>query len=116
MYIFTTEEVVAKIAIVRMMYILPFIMINSTSDMLSGSMRGVGHSVVPAAITMLGVVGIRLVWIYTVFVKYKTFEVLMMIYPISWAITAVGIIIAYLIIHRKVFGKKGCNDNKLVLE
>ncbi len=105
-YIFTTEEVVAKIAIVRMFYILPFIMINSTSDMLSGAMRGVGHSVAPAVITMLGVVGIRLAWIYTVFAKYKTFEILMMIYPISWAVTAVGIIIAYGVVHKKVFGKK----------
>lgn len=105
-YIFTTEEIVANIAIVRMWYILPFIMINSTSDMLSGAMRGVGHSVAPAVITMVGVVGIRLLWIYSVFVKYKSFECLMMIYPISWAITAVGIIIAYFVVHKKVFGKR----------
>ncbi len=100
-YIFTDEAIVAEIAIVRMMYILPFIMVNSASDILSGSMRGVGHSMVPAMITIAGVCGVRLIWIYTVFAKVKTFEILMMIYPVSWAITAVGIIGAYFVIRKK---------------
>lgn len=100
-YIFTDEALVAEIATVRMMYILPFIMINSASDILSGSMRGVGHSLVPAMITIAGVCGVRLIWIYTVFAKVKTFEILMMIYPVSWAITAVGIIGAYFVIRKK---------------
>lgn len=100
-YIFTDEAVVAQIAITRMGYILPFILVNSTSDILSGSMRGVGHSMVPALITIAGVCGVRLIWIYTVFVKIKTFEILMMIYPVSWIITAVGIVIAYFVVRKK---------------
>lgn len=104
-YVFTDEALVAQYAVARMMYILPFIIVNSASDILSGSMRGVGHSLVPAVMTMLGVVGVRLVWIYTVFVQYKSFEVLMMVYPISWIITAVAIVMAYFAVNRKVFGK-----------
>lgn len=100
-YIFTDEALVADIAIVRMMYILPFIMVNSASDILSGSMRGVGHSMVPALITIAGVCGVRLIWIYTVFARFKSFDVLMMIYPVSWIITAVGIIGAYFVIRKK---------------
>lgn len=100
-YIFTDEAIVAQIATVRMMYILPFIMINSASDILSGSMRGVGHSMVPALITIAGVCGVRLIWIYTVFAKFRTFDILMMIYPVSWAITAIGIIAAYFVIRKK---------------
>ncbi|MBQ8001846.1 MAG: MATE family efflux transporter [Clostridia bacterium] len=100
-YIFTDDTTVAQIAILRMMYILPFIMVNSTSDILSGSMRGVGHSMVPAVITIAGVCGVRLIWIYTVFEKIKTFDILMMIYPVSWVITAVGIIAAYFVVRKK---------------
>lgn len=108
-YIFTNEKTIAEIAILRMMYILPFIMVNSTSDILSGSMRGVGHSLVPALITVAGVCGVRLIWIYTIFEKFKNFDVLMMIYPVSWVITAIGIIIAYFVIRKKVLVK---GDNK----
>ena len=100
-YIFTDDITVAEIAILRMMYILPFIMVNSTSDILSGSMRGVGHSMVPALITIAGVCGVRLIWIYTVFEQFKTFDILMMIYPVSWVITAIGIISAYFVIRKK---------------
>ena len=100
-YIFTDDASVADIAVVRMMYILPFILVNITSDILSGSMRGVGHSMVPALITIGGVCGVRLLWIYTVFEKVKTFEILMMIYPVSWVITAIGIIAAYFVIRKK---------------
>ncbi len=100
-YIFTADEIVAEIAVLRMMYILPYIMINSTSDILSGSMRGVGHSLMPAIITVAGVCGVRLIWIYTVFARIQSFDVLMMIYPVSWAITAVGIIIAYFVVRKK---------------
>ncbi len=100
-YIFTDEAIVAEIATVRMMYILPFILVNSTSDILSGSMRGVGHSMVPAMITIAGVCGVRLIWIYTIFAKFKTFDILMMIYPVSWIITAVGIIAAYFVVRKK---------------
>lgn len=105
-YIFTTEEAIAQIAITRMSFILPFILVNSTSDILSGAMRGVGHSLAPAVITMLGVVGVRLIWIYTVFERFGTFKMLMLIYPVSWIITAVGIITAYIVIRKKVFGKR----------
>ncbi len=109
-YIFTTEEAIAQIAITRMSFILPFILVNSTSDILSGAMRGVGHSLAPAVITMLGVVGIRLIWLNTVFETYHTFESLMLIYPVSWIITAVGIITAYVVIRKKVFGKRIANQ------
>ena len=56
---------------------------------------------VPALITIAGVCGVRLIWIYTVFARVKTFEILMMIYPVSWVITAVGIIGAYFVIRKK---------------
>ncbi len=100
-YIFTNEEVVAQIAITRIIYVLPYIVINAASDILSGCMRGVGHSLLPALIMIGGVCGVRLIWIYTVFQQLKSFEILMLIYPVSWVITAVGIVIAYFVVRKK---------------
>ncbi len=103
-YVFTEEALVAQIAATRMLFILPFILVNNVSDILSGSMRGMGHSLVPALITILGVCGVRFLYIYTVFEKMPTFEVLMSVYPISWIITFIGIFSAYLMVrkHMKV--------------
>ena len=101
-YLFTDEANVAAIAAIRMLFILPFILVNNVSDILSGSMRGIGHSLVPALITIAGVCGVRLIWIYTVFANYPTFENLMVVYPISWVITFVGIFAAYLKLRKHV--------------
>ena len=62
-------------------------------------MRGYGISLVPAILTMLGVCGIRITWIYTVFPMHRTFETIMNVYPISLVVTSVLIFIA-LIIYR----------------
>lgn len=101
-YIFTSDSVVAELAVVRMTYILPFILVNSTSDMLSGSMRGVGHSLSPALMSIAGICGVRLIWIYTVFVRFKTYDILMLIYPVSWIITLGAITVAYFLVRKKV--------------
>ena len=55
---------------------------------MSGYLRGFGISVVPAVLTMVGVCGVRITWIYGVFPHYRTFANIMLVYPISLAVTA----------------------------
>ena len=57
-------------------------------DVMSGSLRGLGHSLMPAVITLLGVCVLRVVWVYTIFPLQPTMENLMLSYPITWIITA----------------------------
>ena len=44
-------------------------------------------------LTVIGVCGVRLLWIATVFPKSKTFKTIMMAYPLSLSFTAVLIFI-----------------------
>lgn len=55
-------------------------------DVMCGILRGMGKSTQPMIITILSVCGVRILWIYTVFEKYKTLETLYLSYPISWAL------------------------------
>ena len=57
---------------------------------------GFGISLVPALLTVIGVVGVRITWIAFVFPAHRTFEAIMIVYPISLAATAVLIGIALL--------------------
>lgn len=100
--IFTSDIMVAKLAILRMKYVLSFYLVNMTIEVLSGCMRGLGYSFVPASVCVIGICGIRILWIFTAFKKIATFEGLMMVYPISWIITVVAIIISYFFVKRKV--------------
>ena len=73
-------------------------------DTTTGAMRGIGSSMTPMVITILGVCVMRIVWIYTVFAipQYHTFAGLFISYPISWALTFAALIVSYIIImHRR---------------
>lgn len=53
-----------------------------------GVMRGLGKSITPMIVSLLGSCVFRVVWIYTIFALFPTLEVLYISYPISWIVTA----------------------------
>ena len=61
---------------------------SMTYEMIAGYLRGFGISMVPAVLTMLGVCGVRIVWVYTAFAANRTFDTLLLAYPMSLAVTA----------------------------
>jgi Na+-driven multidrug efflux pump len=56
-------------------------------DVVNGALRGLGASTSPTIISLLCVCGLRVVWISTIFEKYRTISMLYLVYPVSWAIT-----------------------------
>ena len=72
-------------------------------DVSAGSLRGMGSSFTPMVISVLGICGIRIAWIYTIFQipRFHTIDVLFASYPISWAITYAAQLVAFLIIFDK---------------
>lgn len=75
-------------------------------DVANGCVRGMGLSFSSMLVTILGVCGFRIVWIFTVFRKIHTLECLFVSYPISWAFTfaAVSAIFFAVLHHRKKEG------------
>lgn len=67
-------------------------------DILSGYLRGYGISLLPAAISVLGICATRLLWIFLVFPHSRTFVTILTAYPISLSITAISFLIAVLVI------------------
>ena len=61
---------------------------SMTYEMIAGYLRGFGISMVPAVLTILGVCGVRIVWVYTAFAANRTFDTLLLAYPLSLAVTA----------------------------
>ena len=101
--IFTSEPKVAHYASVRMMRLLSFYFLIPTYEIAGSTLRGMGYSMTPAVITVFGTCVFRLAWIYTVCRKFKGFEVLMNVYPVSWVITGSLVLLSYYVIRRKVF-------------
>ena len=92
--IFNSDPDVIKVGYTRLIYIFSAYTFTLTYEVVSGYLRGFGISFVPALFTVAGVCGVRITWIYTVFPAHRTFENIMIVYPLSLATTAFLMLIA----------------------
>lgn len=93
-----------KYGMIRMAYIMIPYFLCGLMDVTTGLIRGLGRSVLPMLITVIGVVGIRLGWIFGVFKipKYHTLKSLYISYTISWLSTFLVEIAVFIFIMRKL--------------
>lgn len=87
--LFNNDPEVIRLGMVRLKFIFMSYIFSTIYDCMSGYMRGFGISLTPALLTIFGVCGTRIIWIYTVFPASQTFETIMQVYPISLAINMV---------------------------
>ena len=52
--------------------------------------RGLGKTVVPTVIVVLGSCVFRVIWVYTIFAHFHTIPSLYLLYPCSWTLTAIA--------------------------
>ena len=86
-----------KIAYIGLPYFLCGLM-----EVTTGGIRGMGISTSPMLVSILGVCGVRLLWIFTVFADHRwhSLESLFISYPISWFVTFMGQLIIYFVIYK----------------
>lgn len=90
--IFNTDPDVIAAGQVRLEYIFFAYLFSFAQEVLSGYLRGFGVSFIPAACAVIGICGVRLTWIFTVFRQIPSFTTIMQVYPLSLGITAVVIL------------------------
>lgn len=95
--IFNNDPQVINIGYTRLMTVFFAYTFSVLYENMSGYLRGFGISLLPAILTVIGVCGVRLMWIFTVFPAHRTFRAIMLVYPVSLATTAVLIFIALII-------------------
>lgn len=95
--LFNNDPEVIRLGMVRLKFIFMSYVFSTIYDCMSGYMRGFGISLTPALLTIFGVCGTRIIWIYMVFPMSQTFETIMQVYPISLAINMVLIFCALII-------------------
>ena len=100
--LYTTDPNVLTFAVQRLLIVTTLELLTSTYEISGGAMRGFGHSLTPALITVVGSCVLRLIWINTVCRAVHEFWVVMIIYPISWVLTGTAMITAYLLLRRKL--------------
>lgn len=99
----TDSSAAIQYGVTRFSYICLTYALCGLMDVSTGALRGFGSSFVPMVISVLGVCGIRVIWIYTVFSlpQFHTPEGLYITYPISWIMTFAAQTIAFIILYKK---------------
>ena len=95
-----TKEVV-EAGLVRMQYICRFYALCGMMDVMVGALRGIGYSVMPMIVSLLGACGLRLLWIATIFRMNRTPGTLYFSYIVTWTITAAVHIVCFIIAYRR---------------
>lgn len=99
--IFNQEPGVVAAGTTRIYYLLPAWLFSVFVEVLSGSLRGYGHPMIPASISLVGTCIVRVVWVMTIFRIAPTYPRLMTVYPVSLFLTAAAMSCAYLWVVKK---------------
>ena len=114
-YITDSPEAIAY-GITRMSFVGLCYFLCGMMDVATGSLRGLGSSLTPMIISVLGVCGIRLGWIFTIFrdPRFHSLESLFISYPFSWTITFLIESAAFIILYRRYVARSKENSVPLL--
>lgn len=102
MSLFANEEDVIEAGLQRT-YIMSFsYAISAFMDCTIAACRGIGKSLVPTIIVIIGSCAFRVAWIYTVFAYFRTIPSLYLLYIFSWTITAIAEIIYFIVSYKRL--------------
>lgn len=107
--IFTTDPAVIEMGKHRIYIMMSTYFLCSIMDVAGCQIRGMGKSLEPMIITLMGACGIRVLWLYTGFPLKKELWNLYLSYPISWFVTFVALFICFFVFEKKIKSRK--NDS-----
>lgn len=99
----SSAEVIAA-GMMRVRIICSVYALCGVMDVLVGALRGIGYSIIPMIVSLVGACGLRLLWIATVFQipEYHSLTTVYISYPITWTITLTVHAITFALAARKV--------------
>ncbi len=100
--LFTSDTTVVDAGIRRLSIMALSYSVSAFMDCTIAASRGLGKSIVPTIVVIMGSCVFRIVWIYTIFAHFRTIQSLYLLYVFSWMITAIAEIIYFVIVYRKV--------------
>ena len=104
--IFTTDPAVIEVGKERLYIMMSTYFLCSLMDVAGCQLRGMGKSIEPMIITLLGACGLRVLWLYTGFPLKKELWNLYLSYPLSWAITFIALFICFFVFEKQLKRQK----------
>ena len=104
LYIKSSSEAMHEGMVFIAMCGLPYFLCG-IMNVLTGALRGLGHSKIPAINSLIGVCGFRLVWIFLILPYNHTTWFLYLCWPLSWIIVIIMHAVNFKIVRKKSIEK-----------
>ena len=95
--IYSPSEAVIAAGIARFRIVAATYFLCGLMDGMAGVMRGLGYSVLPTIVTLLGACGLRLAWIFLLFQipAFHTVTVVYLSFTVSWLVTFAAHVVCF---------------------
>ena len=102
LHFYSSDAAVIAAGYERLRVICGTYLLCGIMDTLASSLRGLGYSVLPMVVSLVGSCLLRLVWVATIFQLNRTPFMLYISYPISWVLTAAVHLACLLVVRHKM--------------
>ena len=100
--IYSPDPAVIAAGIQRLQIVCFTYMLCGCMEVLANTLRGMGYSVLPMVVSLMGSCVLRLIWVATIFQLFRTTSMLYISYPVTWVLTTLTHFICLLIVRRKL--------------
>ena len=102
--IYSDSAAVITAGVLRLSIICAPYCLCGMMDVMVGVLRGLGYSIAPMIVSLLGACAFRLVWIATIFQvdQFHTIETVYFSYPISWTLTFAAHLVTFVIVRKRL--------------
>ncbi len=110
--IYSSSQEVISYGLTRLSLVCAPYFLCGIMDVMVGSLRGIGYSIIPMIVSLSGACLFRIIWIFTIFQVEHSLFILYLSYPISWTITFSAHVICYFTLRHKAFMKMEASVQK----
>lgn len=102
--IYSSSPKVIDAGVLRLSYIATLYAICGMMDVMVGSIRGMGYSVMPMIVSMIGACGLRILWLATIFQipAYHNIQSIYVSYPVTWTLTFLAHVVCFIWARRRM--------------
>ena len=100
--IYTSQEEVIQYGLLRLSYVGKLYFLCGLMDVCVGVLRGMGYSLMPMFVTLIGVCAVRVLWIMFIFQWFHTLDSIYISYPVTWSVTTLVLLVGFSIYRKKM--------------
>lgn len=102
--VYSSSPEVMAAGMVRLQVICSSYALCGMMDVMVGALRGIGYSVMPMIVSLIGACGLRILWLATVFQMeaFHNVQTIYISYPISWIITFTAHVLCFIWVQKRI--------------